>query len=143
MQYAPIVVSQHFNCPPADVWAALTNPFLMRGWYFDLPDFKPEKGFRFQFTGGPPETVYLHLCEVTEAIAEKRIAYTWRYDGYAGCSTVIFDLAPDGAGTMLTLIHNGLETFPQDNPDLAAENFATGWDQIIHENLASFLARKI
>ena len=48
------------------------NKNEMKKWYFDLAEFKAEVGFKFQFSGGPPEKQYLHLCEVTEIIPEKK-----------------------------------------------------------------------
>ncbi len=64
MNNQPIVLERLLNAPAAKVWAALTEKDEMKNWYFDLPDFKAEKGFQFQFNGGPPEKQYLHLCEV-------------------------------------------------------------------------------
>jgi uncharacterized protein YndB with AHSA1/START domain len=34
------------------VWLALTEKDLIKQWYFDLPEFRPEVGFIFEFTGG-------------------------------------------------------------------------------------------
>jgi hypothetical protein len=39
----------------------------------------------------------------------------------------------------LKLTHDGLETFPQNNPDFAKKNFATGWTEIVGESLKKFV----
>jgi uncharacterized protein YndB with AHSA1/START domain len=135
----PVVVSRVFAAPAHRLWTALTNKDEMKLWYFDLAAFEPRVGFHFSFTGGPPDKVYVHLCDITEAIPERRLAHTWRYEGYSGSSTVIWELTPVAEGTLLTLTHTGLETFPADNPDLAAHNFETGWNAIIHQNLTRYL----
>ena len=140
MRESEVVVSRSFNVRPEVLWAAITDKQKMKTWYFDLAEFKPEKGFRFEFTGGPPEKIYVHQCEVTEALPGKNLTYTWRYEGYAGVSTVSWNLTEQGETTLLTLTHRGLDTFPADNPHLAAHNFATGWDQIINHNLAAYVA---
>src|SRR5947209_10759807 len=85
----------------------------MRCWYFDLKAFKPIGGFEFGFTVEHDGNVHRHLCRVTEAIPEKKIAYSWRYEGQEGDSLVTFELIPEGNRTKLKLTHEGLQTFPQ------------------------------
>jgi uncharacterized protein YndB with AHSA1/START domain len=134
------VIERNYNAPIERVWAAISDNAEMKKWYFDLPEFRAEPGFQFEFTGGPsPEKQYRHLCEVTEAIPEKKLTYSWRYDGYEGNSFVTFELFPKEGGTLLRLTHAGLETFPESNPDLAKTNFAEGWTEIIGSSLKNFL----
>jgi hypothetical protein len=52
---------------------------------------------------------------------------------------VSFELTVDGINTILRLTHNGVETFPQDNPDLVKENFGKGWDGILNITLKNYL----
>ncbi len=93
MDNQPIVLERVFNAPTSKVWKALTDKDEMKKWYFDLAEFKAELGFKFQFPGGPdPERQYLHQCEVTEVIPEKKLTYSWSYDGYQGNSFVTFEL---------------------------------------------------
>ena len=140
MNTQPIIVEQEYHAPVAKVWRALTDADEMRNWYFDLPEFNAKQGFNFQFTGGPADGVqYLHLCEVIEAVPEKKLTYSWRYDGYEGNSFVSFELFPQGETTRLKLTHIGLESFPQDNPDFAAANFEKGWDDIIRRSLREYV----
>ncbi len=140
MENQAIVLERLFQSPTSKVWKALTDKTEMKKWYFHLAEFKPELGFQFQFTGGPSKDVqYLHLCEVTEVIPEKKLTYSWRYDGYEGISYVTFELIPQGDDTLLKLSHRGLETFPQNNPDFAVGSFADGWNQIIHTSLKKYL----
>ena len=140
MDNKPIITEQTFNSEIKKVWKAITDKDEMRNWYFDLREFKPETGFEFSFSGGPSEdNQYLHLCKVTEVIPEKKLTYSWRYDGYEGISYVTFKLFPEGEKTKLKLTHSGLETFPADNPDFAKKNFAAGWKEIIGTSLKKYL----
>ena len=124
------------------VWQAITDKDEMKAWYFDLVEFKAEEGFRFEFNGGPsPEKQYKHLCEVIEVIPMQKLVYSWRYEGYAGISFVSFELFETGEHTLLRLSHSGIESFPEDNPDLAVTNFIQGWNDIIHKNLKGYLER--
>src|SRR5215203_4587790 len=125
----PIVVEARFNAPVSSIWKALTDEDEMRKWYFDLPGFVPEKGFEFNFSGGPSsEKQYLHLCKITDVLPEKRLTYSWRYDGYAGNSFVTFELENENDDTRFKLTHAGIETFPADNADLERKNFVEGWN---------------
>ncbi len=140
MEHKPIIVERTFDASVAQVWKAITDKNEMKTWYFDLEEFRPEVGFRFQFTGGPsPEKQYLHLCEITEIVEEKRLTYSWSYDGYAGMSFVTFELNEAGEKTQLTLTHSGLETFPRDNADFGRHNFEEGWNEIINTSLKNYL----
>lgn len=136
----PIIIEQHLNAPVKKVWEALTENEQMKKWYFELKEFKPSVGFKFHFTGGKQDgKQYLHLCEVTEAIPHKKLAYSWRYEGYKGVSYVVFELIPEANKTKLRLTHKGLDSFPQNNPDFNRENFVKGWTQIIGSSLKKFI----
>ena len=135
----PFVIERTLNAPVAKVWKAITDKDEMKQWYFDLSEFKPEVDFEFQFPGeGTKGEKYIHLCKITEVIAGKKIAYSWRYDGYNGNSLVTFELFEEGDKTRLQLTHEGLETFPTSNADFAKESFAEGWTHIIGTSLKKF-----
>src|SRR5436853_2647737 len=133
-----VVLERSFNAPAARVWKALTNADEMRIWYFDLKEFKPEVGFEFEFTVEHEGMTYHHLCKVTEVIPQKKLAYTWRYQGHEGDSLVTFELFADGDKTRLRLTHEGLETFPK-LPAFARKRFMEGWTHIIGSSLKNFL----
>lgn len=135
----PVIKEVVLNAPPSKVWRAITNKDDMKKWYFDLEEFKPQKGFEFKFYGGTEQKQYLHICKITEVVPEKKLTYSWRYDGYQGESFVTWELFPEGDKTRLKLTHEGLETFPYDNPDFRRENFAEGWNEIIGTSIGKFL----
>jgi uncharacterized protein YndB with AHSA1/START domain len=142
MKAAPVIQEVVINASAAEVWKAITDKNEMKHWYFDLDEFEPKVGFEFQFSGGSEEKQYLHLCKITEVIEGKKLAYNWRYDGYPGNSLVTFELFEEGKQTRLKLIHEGLETFPQDNPDFAKESFTAGWTEIIGTLLKQYLEKR-
>lgn len=138
----PIVLERTYSAPIDLVWKALTDAKTMKEWYFDIPNFKPEVGFKFEFWAGESEEKqFHHECVITQVVSGSKIAYTWRYPGYEGNSEVIFELFPEGQGTRVKLTHLGLETFPQSNPDFAPQNFQGGWTYFLTEALAGFLAK--
>lgn len=127
----PVVVERTYNAPVEKIWRALTDRDEMKQWYFDIAEFKAEPGFEFQFTGGDPDGVqYLHLCKIIDVVPNKKLSYTWRYDGYEGNSLVIFDLVPDSNKTTVRVSHFGLQTFPALKA-FAKQNFEAGWTEIL------------
>lgn len=144
MKQQAFTLERTFDAPMPILWEALTNKTEMKKWYFDLPEFKAELDFEFQFTGGHEDGIqYLHLCKVTEVIPGKKIAYSWRYDGYPGISYVSFELFELGERTKLVLTHAGLDSFDQANPDFASHNFAEGWHQIINQSLLNYISLRV
>ena len=82
------------------------------------------------------------MCEVVDVVPSKKLEYSWRYDGYDGNSFVTFDLTDQGEKTLLKLTHEGIESFPADNPDFDISNFQAGWNDIINTNLKDYLEGK-
>ena len=130
------------NAPVSEVWSAITGKEEMKEWYFDLEEFIAEEGFRFEFTAGEKDKLFLHLCEVIEVIPGKKLVYSWRYDGEPGISYVSWELFPEGDSTKLVLTHSGLETFP-DKHEFDRKNFEAGWTSILEKSLKGYLEAKL
>jgi uncharacterized protein YndB with AHSA1/START domain len=141
MNNEPFVIVRVYNAPVEKVWKAITDPVDMKQWYFYIPDFKAEIGFEFQFEGGADDRKYTHLCKITEVVPNKKLAYSWRYEGHGGNSLVSFELFAEGDKTRVKLTHAGLETFPADQPDFAKENFEAGWNEIIGTSLKEYVEK--
>ena len=138
----PVKVDVLLKAPVERVWSAITVNEEMKKWYFDLEEFIPAIGFTFSFYGGNDQTKYLHLCKVIEAVPNKKLVYSWRYDGFEGDSFVSWILTDEAGQTRLTLLHEGLETFPADQPDFEKHNFEEGWKYIIGSSLPKYLEGK-
>jgi uncharacterized protein YndB with AHSA1/START domain len=138
MSTMPLVKEILIQATPERVWQAISDKNEMKQWYFDLADFRPEPGFEFSFSGGPPEKQYLHLCRVMESIPPQKLSYSWRYDGYEGDSLVTFELFKEGEMTRVRLTHSGLETFPPLD-DFKRANFDFGWTSLIQQMLKSYV----
>lgn len=143
MKKDSIIVERTFKAPINKVWAALTNTSEMRKWYFNIERFEPKAGFKFDFMGGPDNgPQYLHLCEITEAKENEKLAHTWRYDNYPGNSLVTWQLMNKGEQTLVKLTHSDVHTLEEGGPDFAKENFAEGWNYILHTSLKNYLEGK-
>jgi uncharacterized protein YndB with AHSA1/START domain len=133
-----------YSVSSAELWKVLTEKEVMKLWYFDLKEFKPEEGFEFRFWGGTEKRQYLHICKITEVIIGRKLCHTWSYDGIPGQTTLCFEIVPiDDETAKLKLSHTGFETFPTDNPDLDPKNFDEGWEYILGTSLKNYLEKKI
>lgn len=134
----PIEIETFINAPAEKVWKALTDKEQMKDWYFDVSDFKPVGGFQFSFWGENEGRRYLHVCSIKEVIENKKLSYTWTYDGYEGESLVTFELSEEHGGTRVKLTHSGLEAFAHQHKHFAPENFNMGWTYIIGTALKEY-----
>lgn len=139
MKNNPFVIERTYNAPVEKVWKAITDRNAMKQWYFDIAEFKAEPGFEFEFTGGSEERTYRHLCKVIEVEKNKKLSYSWTYDGFEGYSVVTFELIPEGDKTKLRLTHDGLDSFPANMADFARTSFEQGWTEIIGTSLKKFV----
>ncbi|MEO6668465.1 MAG: SRPBCC domain-containing protein [Ferruginibacter sp.] len=141
MKKDTVIVEKTYNAPVAKVWKAITNKRQMKDWYFDLSAFNAELGFEFRFSGkGKDGETFLHLCKITELVLEKKLVYSWRYEGYEGVSFVSFELFPEGEHTRLLLTHEGLESFPA-VASFARDSFLEGWTYLVQTSLKEFVEK--
>jgi uncharacterized protein YndB with AHSA1/START domain len=134
-----VLVERVVNAPSKRVWKAITDIKELKQWAMPFPDFKAEVGFEFRFEIGPPGgKQYLHVCKVLEVIKERKLAFAWRYDGYAGDSVVTYRLTPMGEKTLVQITHEGIETFPA---EFLRDDFKKGWTFTI-EALEKFTTEK-
>jgi uncharacterized protein YndB with AHSA1/START domain len=140
METKPLIVERTYNAPIQKVWRAITDKDQMKEWYFELEEFKAEKGFKFQFTGGDENVQYLHECEVLFVDPPHKLSYSWRYPEYNGYSVVTWELFEEGEQkTRLRLSHEGLDSFPKNNPNFAITSFTEGWNSILGDSLKNYV----
>ena len=143
METKPLIVERSFRASIENVWKAITDKDQMKEWYFELEEFKAEKGFKFEFTGGDEKKQYLHQCEVITADPPNKLSYSWAYPEHNnGYSVVTWELFKEGENkTRLKLTHEGLDTFPNDQPNFAVASFTEGWNYILGASLKKFVEK--
>ncbi len=141
----PVVIERTFNAPIEMVWKAITDKDQIFKWSFgDLTGFKPEVGFKTEFSVRHNEKDFRHLLTITDVVPGRKLAYTWKYAGHPGDSLVTYELFPEGDKTRIKLTHSGLETFlPETNPDYARGNFVMGWTSLIGTSLKDFVEKAV
>ncbi|MCB9674686.1 MAG: SRPBCC domain-containing protein [Alphaproteobacteria bacterium] len=137
-----IVVTNTFPEPVALVWKALTDAPSMRQWFFEpITAFEPVIGHVTEFVVAVDGIDYPHLWNVLEVEPGRRLAYRWRYPGFAGDSTVTWELAESPGGTRVTLTHVRHEPFPEDNPIFSRDAARGAWEYYLHKGLPAFLSQ--
>ena len=138
-----IIVEQTFNYSVKTIWNAITNVDQMKDWFFEnIPDFKPEVGFKTQFKINSQDRVFTHLWEITEVEPLVKIVYNWKYAEYPGDSFVHFELFEKQHSTILKVTSKVIESFPENIPEFKSESNREGWNYFIKQNLKNYLKNK-
>ncbi len=119
-----IQLTQFIPHPPANVWAALTDPVLHAKWWA-AGDVRPIVGHRFTLDMGPWGQ---QPCEVLAVEPEKLLSFSF---APGTLNTIItWRLQPEGEGTRLSLEHKG---FDLDSPlgKAAFQGMGGGWPQVL------------
>lgn len=140
METQPFVIEMDYDAPVEKVWKAITDPDDMKQWYFDLPSFTlkvavPKEIEKFE----DPDTMFLNKCFAVEMIDGKKISYAWKYEAYPGNSLITFELSEKGKKTKLLFTHQGLETYPVSNPEVARDNIVSSWRYMLDTAIKVFL----
>jgi uncharacterized protein YndB with AHSA1/START domain len=140
METLPFVIEMEYDIPVDKVWKAISDPGDMKQWYFDLPSFTSKVGVPAEFEMvEEPDNMYLDKCTAVEKIELKKISYAWKYEAYPGNSMVTFELSGEPDKTKLRFTHEGLETFPVSNPDMARDNIISSWRYMLDTAIKVFL----
>ncbi len=106
-----ITVQRHFAAPPAQVFAGLTAPELLRKWMSangrELTDAQVDLrsggSFRYVFRSPSGKTFGMYGT-YREVVPGRRIVHTEAYDGYKWDPLVTtIELSEDGGGTSLVM----------------------------------------
>jgi uncharacterized protein YndB with AHSA1/START domain len=108
-------IERHLEAPPARIWSAVTEPEELRAW-LARADIDLRVGGRIVLTfENDPNVMEGAITELREGAV---IEYTWPEAGTD--SIVRFELAPEGSGTRLRLVHTFREVH-----DLSG--YGAGW----------------
>jgi uncharacterized protein YndB with AHSA1/START domain len=129
-----ITVEVELPYPPADVWAALTDPVALADWLMPVEDFAPVVGQKFTVRARPmPGWDGVVHCEVTEVDEPNRLAYTWRGSKMREATSVAWTLSTVDSGTRLRLDHTGFSGI------LMAFMHRMGWRKMLRAKLTRHL----
>ncbi|MDO5654994.1 MAG: SRPBCC domain-containing protein [Flavobacteriaceae bacterium] len=136
----PVQISARIHAPINRIWNALTQPALMRQWYFDIDREQLQDGDTFQFYEPGDENKFLHECLILEMNEPEKFRHTWTYPLLSkGSSTVNWDLEAHDDETEVIITHEGIHHLYDGGDGIAKENFINGWKEILNVSLRNFV----
>jgi uncharacterized protein YndB with AHSA1/START domain len=133
-----VTLKRRLNAAPAQVYAAWTNAAQLARWFGPADtvegsvkaelDVRVGGRFRASFTGGLDGNREYHEVRgvYREVVPDQKLVFTWAWHTTPEReSLVTITIKPDGAGSLLTLLHE--QFFDQ----AAADGHARGWNQTL------------
>ena len=127
-----VTITRRIAAAPATVFSFFTDAQRWISWQGvdSVIDAQPGGVLRIRMPGGQVAS-----GEFVEVVPNRRLVFTWGWEGDAppvppGSSTVVIELEPDEAGTLLRLTHSELVS-----PEVA-EHHRQGWERYL-ERLAA------
>lgn len=122
-----VVVTRTIAASPATVFSFFTDLERWIAWQGVEGEIDARAGGVLQITMPGGQVASGQFIEV---IPEQRLVFTWGWEGEAppvppGSTTVVIELEPDGAGTLLRLTHSALA------PPPVAEHHRAGWENYL------------
>lgn len=138
---AQLQIKRTIHAEPKTVYHALVNEEKLSQWFYPKPDgwsvkvdFSGKKGDSYNLTMVDPEgKEYVHAGEIKEAVANKKLLFTWNTE-HVQNSMVTITLKKVNGGTEVTLLH---EFLPAD----MEEGHRKGWIELF-EQLTKLLSTK-
>lgn len=137
-------VSKLIKAPVEKVFSAWTDPVSMAKWFTPMPDMSVRVegavtvGGKYKIVMVMPDgSEYDHFGEYQEITENKKVKFSWMSGEVSG-STVTVSFEPQEGSTLVTLVHEGLETEEQ------RKNHEGGWIHILEccdEALTSVAAK--
>lgn len=138
-----LTLSETYNVPVEELWQALTNQEKMKIWYFDISNFKLERGFVFEFYEPGEERKYLHRCEILDFKPNSFLKHTWTHPEFSnGITEVHWEMEELNNETHLKFSHIGLENIADAGEAFQRKNYEEGWKYNLEIALRQFLEGK-
>jgi uncharacterized protein YndB with AHSA1/START domain len=134
------VVEATLDAPPAEVWAALTEPSRLAAWFWPWQpriSFSPSEGAAYSIEAEHPASGALAVDgRILAAEPEERLAFTWRWTDEPGPTTEVdIRLGELGDGTQIVVRHRRIEL------ESTADDFRVAWTDLI-TRLAEYVERE-
>jgi uncharacterized protein YndB with AHSA1/START domain len=133
-------LTRRFEAAPERLFDAWTDPRLARGWLFTTPASEAHRveidlrvGGRWEIVDRRDGVDYRAIGEYLEIERPRRLVFTFGMPQFSDSfTTVIVEIAPEGAGAVMTLTQDGLEAD-------AIAALEPGWRQMFDQLAAGLL----
>ena len=133
------------EAPAELVWAVITEPEHVNGWFGDVAEIEPRPGGRLKF--GWQENDYTAYGRVERVEPPHYFSFRWNRGSGTEVreddSTLVeFSLREEGGSTRLTVVESGFRdvTWPEDEKERDAEDHREGWERELGE-LVEYVGR--
>jgi uncharacterized protein YndB with AHSA1/START domain len=135
-----VKVASVFETSKQKVWEAVTNPEIMKVWFFDISNFKLEIGNEFSFYENDGKA-FFHKCKVLDFEQNNMLQHTWTHPEQSkGSSIVTWNIKELESGKVeVTLTHEGLDSFADAGEKFAPSNYEMGWNALVKTSLRNYL----
>ena len=135
-----IKVETVFNATESKVWQAITQPEVMKIWYFDISNFELKIDNEFSFYEHEGKE-FLHKCKILNFEENKMLQYTWAHPEQSkGSSIVTWEIeALDAEKVKVTLSHKGIASFADAGTNFTPANYEMGWNALVKTSLRNYL----
>ena len=130
-----LTIKRHLNAPPAKVYAAWTDPQMIARWFgpagVESVEAKTDLriGGRYHIIMHVPGDRHDVMGVYREMVPNEKLVFTWAWKSTPEReSLVTVTLKPDGAGTLLTLLHE--QFFDADACDRHQQGWAGAIDKL-------------
>ena len=135
-----VVIKQKVNAPAAKVWNAITDPAVMKEWFYDIADFSTDLHTEFSFYDKDAEIKKQHHGEILEVIPEEKLKYSWSYPEITKDKTIVkWNLQDEGDQTLVILTHKGLENFEHLGDEFSKDAFDIFWTKMVSIDFKNFI----
>lgn len=132
-----VTVTRRFSVSPERVFDAFLDPGIAGKFMFATPagemvrvEIEPRVGGAYTFVDRRDGEDVEHVGEILEMDRPRRLVFRFAVPKYDPASTIVqLDIAADGAGTLLTLTHEGVD-------DAYLEQTGKGWTMILESAAA-------
>ena len=109
-------LTRRFDAAPERLFDAWTDPKLAAGWLFTTPNSEAHRveidlrvGGRWEIVDRRGGVDYRAIGEYLRVERPRRLAFTFGMPQFSDAfTTVVVEIAPDGAGAVMTLTQDGL-----------------------------------
>ena len=138
-EYASIEREVRIDADPAVVFDVVSNPEHVRQWWPDEAEYAPEPGGagRIGFRQGDGSVGWAQF-QVVDAVPSRLFSFRWTHaegeePGPGNSMLVVFELEPQGSGTLLRMTETGFRERGWDEAKVAAEHrdHVSGWDHFL------------
>lgn len=138
MEHASIEREVRIEASPDVVFAVVSDPAHVRAWWPDEAEYSPEPGGAGRIGFDQGESVAWETIQVVDAVPGRLFSFRWTFpegeEPTAGNSfLVVFELEPQGSGTLLRMTETGFRERGWDEATIAAHHadHVSGWDHFL------------